>query len=244
MTIKFLNRLLFPGKHFFASLTEHEESHRVVRMNLEEATQQRLKTGTTTVGLVCDGAIVLAADTRATAGNLIVDKKVDKVVPVSDTIAVTTSGSVSDLQLLIKYLKAELKLRDIRTDRRSTVKEAAHLLSAWVYGILRSQMGVCHFVMGGYDKEPRLYDIYPDGSLTEIEDFVASGSGSVIAYGLLEDQYKAGLAVDKGIQLALKAINAALQRDSASGNGITIYVIDEKGVRNEMSKRLRTSLLE
>jgi len=208
-------------------------------MNQEE----RLKTGTTTVGLVCKDAIVLAADMRATAGNLIVDKRVDKVVPVSDTIAVTTSGSVSDLQLLLKYLKAELKLRNIQNGRSPTVKEAAHLLSAWVYSIFRSQMGVCHFVMGGYDKAPRLYDIFPDGSLTDTTDFVASGSGSVIAYGVLEDQYKEGMPVEQGVQLALKAVNAALQRDSASGNGVNIFIIDKDGVRKEVTKTLQTSLV-
>lgn len=212
-------------------------------MNPEEAAQQRLKTGTTTVGLVCDGAIILAADTRATAGNLIVDKNVDKVVPVTDSIAVTTSGSVSDLQLLLKYLKAELKLRQIRTTRASTIKEAAHLLSSWVYNLIRSQMGICHFILGGYDKSPMLYDIFPDGSLTEISDFVASGSGSVIAYGLLEDQYKEGMTITQGTELALKAVNAALQRDSASGNGVNIFVIDKAGVRKEVSKRLNTRLV-
>ncbi len=211
-------------------------------MNQEEAAQQRLKTGTTTVGMVCKDAIVLAADMRATAGNLIVDKRVDKVVPITETMAVTTSGSVSDLQLVIKYIKAELKLRHIQNGRAFTVKEAGHLLSAWVYSILRSSMGVCHFVLGGYDKRPALYDIFPDGSLTEVSDFVASGSGSVIAYGLLEDQYKEGMSADDGVALALKAVNAALQRDSASGNGVNIFVIDKDGIRKVLTKTLNTSL--
>jgi proteasome beta subunit len=209
----------------------------------EKTAPQKVTTGTTTVGIKCKDAIILAADTRATAGHLIVDKNVAKVVPVTEQIAVTTSGSVSDLQLLLKYLKGELKLRNIRTGRASTVKEAAHLLSSWVYQILRSQMGVCHFVVGGYDKEAKLYDIFPDGSLTEINDFVASGSGSIIAYGLLEDQYKDGMTVDEGKTVALKAVNSALQRDSASGNGITIFVLDKDGVRQEESRRLNTSLL-
>ncbi|MBR9692529.1 proteasome subunit beta [Candidatus Woesearchaeota archaeon] len=203
---------------------------------------ERLKTGTTTVGIKCNDAIILAADRRATAGHLIVDKKVDKVVPVTDNIAVTTAGGVSDLQLLLKYLKAELKLRKIRTSRASTVKESAHLLSSWVYSLLRSQMGVCHFVLGGYDKEPKLYDIYPDGSLTDVDEFVSSGSGSVIAYGVLEDSYKPGLSTDEGVTLCLKAIDAALKRDSASGNGVTVYVIDKAGVHRKIEKELKQSI--
>lgn len=203
---------------------------------------ERLKTGTTTVGIQCKDAIILAADRRATAGNLIVDKRVEKVVPITKNIAVTTSGSVSDLQLLIKYLKAELRLKKIRASREPTVKEAAHLLSAWVYSILRSNMGVCHFIIGGYDKEPRLYDIFPDGSLTPVDDFVASGSGSVIAYGVLEDQYASDLSIEDGKKLCLKAIDAALKRDSASGNGVTLYVIDKEGVHKSVEKEIVSTI--
>lgn len=207
----------------------------------QEATQQ-LKTGTTTVGIVCKDGIVLAADTRATAGNLIVDKNVKKVVPVSKTIAVTTSGSVSDLQLLLKYLKAELRLRQIRHARSTTPAEAANLLSSWVYHILRSSMGVCHFVLGGFEKSGFLYDIFPDGSLTKVEDYVASGSGSVFAFGVLEDQFKPDMSSQEAMDLALKAVNASLQRDSASGNGINIMLIDKSGVQEKVVKRLNTRL--
>lgn len=215
----------------------------VKKMDYDEALKQRLKTGTTTVGIVCQDAIILAADMRATAGNLIVDKHVDKVVPVSNNIAVTTSGSVSDLQLLLKYLKAELKLKKIRNGRQQNVKEASHLLSTWVYSMLRSSMGICHFIVGGYDDEGALYDIFPDGSLTKVDDFVASGSGSVMAYGVLEDQYKKDVPVNVGVELAFKAINAALQRDSASGNGINVFVIDKNGVRKESTKVLDTRIV-
>ncbi|RME31163.1 proteasome subunit beta [Candidatus Woesearchaeota archaeon] len=203
---------------------------------------ERLSTGTTTVGIVCKDGVILAADRRATAGNLIVDKKVEKVFPVSERIAVTVAGNVSDIQLLTNYLRAELRLRRIRSGRHPTVKESAHLLSTWVYSIIRSQYGVCHFLMGGYDRTHALYDIFPDGSLTKIDDFVASGSGSVIAYGVLEDAYKEHLTLEEGKALALRAINAALQRDSASGNGVTLFVIDKHGVRKDVAKTITASI--
>lgn len=203
-----------------------------------------LKTGTTTVGIVCEDCVILAADKRATAGNLIVDKQVKKVVPINEYIAVTTAGSVSELQLLMKYLKAELRLKDIRTQRKTTIKEAANLLSGMVYNNLRTVGGISHFLLGGKDKtEAHLYDIFPDGSITEISDFVASGSGSVFAYGVLESTYTKGLKEQEGIDLVLKAINASLQRDAMSGQGIDIYVIDKKGVREAMHKLLNTRLV-
>jgi proteasome beta subunit len=205
-----------------------------------------LKTGTTTVGLVCKDCVILAADKRATAGNLIVDKSVRKVVPINDTLAVTTAGSVSDLQLLIKYLKAELRLKELRTSRPSTVKEAANLLGGMVYGAIRSYStmpSITHFLIGGTDNEAtHLYDLYPDGSITKVADFVSTGSGSVFAFGVLETRYKKELSENEGVELAIMAINAALQRDTYSGQGIDVMVIDKKGVREAFHKMLDTKL--
>ncbi|MBR9700630.1 proteasome subunit beta [Candidatus Woesearchaeota archaeon] len=202
--------------------------------------ETKLKTGTTTVGLVCKDCIVLAADKRATAGSMIVQKDTKKVMPVTEHIAVTWAGSVSDLQLLYKYLSAELKLKQIRGGRETTVKEAANLLSNWVYHLIRSSYGVAHFLMGGYDSQPRLFDIYPDGSLTSTDEYVVSGSGSVFALGVLENKYKKGLSKEEGVALVLEAINSALARDSGSGNGIDVYVVDKNGVKLAVSKIIDT----
>jgi proteasome beta subunit len=205
-----------------------------------------LKTGTTTVGVVCKDAIVLAADKRATAGNFIVDKKVEKVVPINDKMALTMAGTVSDVQLLIKLIKAELKLKTLRTNRESTVKEAAHLMSGMVYSNIRKMSmipGISHFLLGGLDTSGlHLFDLYPDGSITEIDDFVSSGSGSVIAYGVLENDYKKDMSKEEGVNFAIRALSAALQRDAASGEGVDVYVISKKGVEKAAQKMLDTKL--
>lgn len=208
---------------------------------------EQLKTGTTTIGLVCEDSVVLAADKRATAGNQIVNKHANKVVPVNERMALTKSGLVSDSQLLIKLLKAELNLKELNDKREVTVKEASSQLSRMVYSNIRqfsSIPGVTHFLFGGYDsKGPQLFDIFPDGSVTDIaeqEGFVASGSGSVFAYGVLENSYEDGLSEDEGVDLAVDAINAALQRDSASGQGIDVAVIDEDGFEMKETKLVDT----
>ena len=205
-----------------------------------------LKTWTTTVGVVCKDAIVLAADKRATAGNFIVDKKVEKVVPINDKMALTMAGTVSDVQLLIKLIKAELKLKTLRTNRESTVKEAAHLMSGMVYSNIRKMSmipGISHFLLGGLDTSGlHLFDLYPDGSITEIDDFVSSGSGSVIAYGVLENDYKKDMSKEEGVNFAIRALSAALQRDAASGEGVDVYVISKKGVEKAAQKMLDTKL--
>lgn len=203
-----------------------------------------LKTGTTTVGIMCKDCVVLAADKRATSGNFIASKKVDKVVPINERMALTTSGVVSDIQLLIKILKAELKLKSIRVDREPSVKEAANLMTNIIYSNIRKFSaipGITHFLLGGADADAlQLYDLFADGSITEVDDFVASGSGSELAYGVLEANYRKDLTEAEGVELAVKAINAAIQRDSASGEGIDVYVINKAGVKKAAQKKVNT----
>ena len=205
-----------------------------------------MKTGTTTVGILCKDGIVLAADKRATAGYLIANKKFDKIISITDSIAVTVAGVVSDVQLLAKYIKAELKLKEIRTNRGTMVREAANLLAVMVYNNIRKMSlipGISHFVLGGKDDTGfYLYDLSPDGSIAEIDDYVSSGSGSVMAYGVLETLYAKNMSVDEGIKLAVKAVNAAVQRDIASGNGIDVVTITKDGVKKAFSREINTRI--
>ncbi|MFC1742170.1 proteasome subunit beta [Nanoarchaeota archaeon] len=206
--------------------------------------ENTMKTGTTTIALRCKDGIVLAADKRATAGNLIANKWVDKIFEIEDNMALTTAGTVSDVQLLVKLIKAELRLKRLRTSKASSVKEAANLLAGMVYSNIRkfsSIPGISHFIYAGTDMEGfHIYDIYPDGSISEAEDYLASGSGSVFAMGVFETLYKPGMTIDEGVTLAVKGVNAALQRDSASGNGIDVMTITADGVKRTMTKKVPT----
>src|SRR3989338_2045320 len=138
--------------------------------------------GTTTVGIACKDGIVLAADRRATAG-FIVNKKAQKIIIINDNLAVTMAGLVSDAQLLSKLVKAELKLKDLQSNRTSNVKEAANLLGGMLYVNLRKPTmvpGIVGFLLGGSDSDGfHLYDLGIDGSITEVDDYVSDGSGSV-----------------------------------------------------------------
>ncbi|HZX44189.1 MAG TPA: proteasome subunit beta [Candidatus Nanoarchaeia archaeon] len=198
------------------------------------------KTGTTTVALVCKDGVVLCADKRVTSGYLVAYKKYDKIVQINDDIAVTVAGTVSDVQLLVKLLRAELKLKDLRSNRPVSVKEAVNLLSNMVYNNIRKFSvipGISHFIVGGKDDEGvHVYDVGADGSATEIDEYTSSGSGSVMAYGVLETLYKKDMTVEEGVKLGAKAINAAVQRDIASGNGIDIVVITKDTLKKVFSK--------
>ena len=97
----------------------------------------QVTTGTTTLAMICKDGIVLAADKKATAGYLIVDKHAEKIHLIQKDIALTTAGTVSDIQLLIKLIKAEIALKSMRSDKEVTVKEAANLLGRMIYSNIR-----------------------------------------------------------------------------------------------------------
>ena len=202
--------------------------------------EERLSTGTTTVGVVCKDCVVMGADRRVTAGNLIAAKDFKKIWPVANNMVMTVSGVVSDVQLISKYLKSELKLKMIRSGRSATLKEAANLLATWSYSMLRGSYAIGHYLLGGYDGAPSIYDISPDGALREHTDYVASGSGSVFVLGVLESEYKEAMSEQEGIALVEKALQAAIQRDSMSGNGFDIYVINKEGAKVALEKVVNT----
>ncbi len=210
-----------------------------------EGNEHYLK-GTTTVGILCKDGIVLAADKRATAGHLIADKRAQKIYEIDDKMAITTAGGVSDNQLIAKLIKAEIKLKNVRTGKTTSVKESANLLASIVYGNIRRMSmipAITHLLLGGQDQSGNyLYDIYPDGSLNEVTDFVASGSGSTMAYGVLETLYNKDITVDEAKDLALKSLNAALRRDSASGNGFVVLTITEEGTKRVADEELEVQL--
>ncbi|MFC1728115.1 proteasome subunit beta [Nanoarchaeota archaeon] len=204
--------------------------------------EETIKTGTTTIGLVCAEGVVLAADRRATSGNMIIDKNFTKIHSITDNIALTIAGTVSDVQLLVKLIRAELKLKDIRTDREATVSEASNLLAGMVYANIRKFSvipGISHFIVGGKDQSGfHLFDVYPDGSLKESTEYISSGSGSVMAYGVLETMYKKNMPINDAVKLAVTSLNAAIQRDSASGSGFDVITITKDGVKKVAEKDL------
>ena len=207
--------------------------------------KNELSTGTTTVGLICKDCIILGADKRATAGYMVVDRKTQKVHKIKDKFALTIAGSVSEAQMLIKVIKAQLALKENQTNRETTCKEAANMLANMLYSSIRTPsmiQSITHFLFAGYDKEIALYDLYPDGSITKIDDFVSSGSGSVYALGVLENSYKKDMSEKEGIELIKRAINASLKRDIASGNGINIAVVNKDGVEYVESADINTGL--
>jgi proteasome beta subunit len=97
-------------------------------------------------------------------------------------------------------------------------------------------------LIGGVDDAgPHVYSLDPFGSLTE-EKSVSTGSGSPIVFGILEDEFKEDAEVKENLPIIVKAVNAAMRRDSASGDSFNISVIDDKGYR-ELTDKEKKQLL-
>ena len=201
-------------------------------LKLVEEKPEVKKTGTTTVGLICKDAVVLAAEKKSTMGYLVASKESEKILQLDDHIAMTTAGISGDAQTLARYLRAEYKLFDIENKRKITVKGASTLLA----NILQSNKFYPYYVQlilaGVDDRGPQIYDLDAIGGVEREKKFFATGSGSPMALGVLEDQYKENLPVDKAVDLAIRAIKAAVERDIASGGkAIDVAVITKEGIK-------------
>ncbi len=210
----------------------------------EEISKNILKSSTSLVGIVCKDGIVLGGDRRVTAGTLIMGKNYRKILRVNDYLIVAYTGGVADAQLTNKILAAELRLQELRTKSKSTVKEAANLLSMLTYRNIRTPSMILSIVgtlIAGLDTNGKasLFTIEPAGGVYEVEDYDANfSSGMPYILGILESEYKKELTVEQGIELAKKCLKSSTQRDVGSGNGIDIFSITKSGLNHAISEEI------
>jgi len=197
--------------------------------------------GTTTVGVVCKDGVILASDTRVTSGYFVAHKKGKKVYQIDDHLAMTISGVVADAQQVVDVLKANAHLYRLNTGRRIPVSTAARLVANFLFSVRFAPMIAQVLVAGVDNTGPHVFSVDPFGSLTE-EKCVATGSGSPVAYGVLEDKYKEDTKIGELLSIVVQAIGSAMKRNIATGDSFDVAVIDEKGFR-ELSDEEKKSVL-
>lgn len=200
------------------------------------------KTGTTTLGMVCKDCVVIATEQRATMGTMIAHKATQKLYRIDNHLALATAGLVGDLQVLARYLSAEANLYRLKRDTPIPVQSAATLMA----NILNQRKFMPYYVqlvLGGWDQfGGQVYSL--DAAGGSIPDkYTSGGSGSPYVFGVLEDHYRDDLTSDEGIDLAIRAISAAISRDSASGGMISVATISKDGFRQipeeDVKKRMQ-----
>ncbi|MBS7626300.1 archaeal proteasome endopeptidase complex subunit beta [Candidatus Bathyarchaeota archaeon] len=191
---------------------------------------RKILEGTTTIGVVCKDGVVLATDTRATMGFFIAHKKAKKVYPIDNHLAITIAGGVADAQAMVDILKANAELYRLQNGFVMPVNAAARLVANILFSS-RLMPFILQALIGGVDSTgPRIFALDPLGSVVE-ETCVSTGSGSPIAYGVLEAQFKEGMLVKETIPIVLKAITSAMKRDAASGDSFDMAIITGEGYR-------------
>lgn len=200
------------------------------------------ETGTTTLGLTTDQGVIMAADKRAAlGGRLVSNKHAKKIYKLDENIGLTIAGSVGDAQKIVRIMRTQLNMKKLETKELS-VKGAGTLLSNILHAN-KMMPFMNQFILGGLqDGEGIVYSLDPAGGLMGHEDYTATGSGSQMAFGVLEDGFEDELEHEEGRQLAIRAVQAAMERDTASGNGVMVAEITEDGYNvlddKEVEKRL------
>ncbi|OYT47290.1 proteasome subunit beta [Candidatus Bathyarchaeota archaeon ex4484_231] len=153
----------------------------------------------------------------------------------------TISGVVADAQRTVEILKTNAKMYSLERKFPMPVSAAARLVANLFFSN-RFFPYVAQIIIGGVDSSgPHIFTIDPFGSITE-EKNVATGSGSPIAYGVLEQKYREGLPLQEVLQIVVQSITSAMKRDAASGDSFDVSVIDEKGYR-ELSAEEKEKIL-
>ncbi|MBX5327482.1 MAG: archaeal proteasome endopeptidase complex subunit beta [Candidatus Bathyarchaeia archaeon] len=197
---------------------------------MREVPKELILKGTTTIGVVCKDGVILASDTRVTMGYFVAHKKGKKIYQVDEHLAMTIAGSVADAQKAVDILKANAQLYKLSYGRPIPINSAARVI-ANLLGSVRYAPLATQVLIGGIDTTgPHVYMLDPLGSVTE-EKCVSTGSGSPIAYGVLEDKYKEDVEIKEFTPIVVKAVNAAMKRDAASGGSFDVVIIDENGFR-------------
>jgi len=205
---------------------------------------EKVKTGTTCIGMEFDGGIILAADRRTTAGYIVSDRT-SKVYNLTNFIVGTTAGHAADTQRVMRGMKSELKLIEFKAERPARVVEAAMLINNIQYNALRAQGSIISIILGGYDSKDgfSLFNLGPDGTIVNHDGYVVDGSGSVYVKGILDMEYKKGLSEKEAITLVEKGFGASFKNDNMSGGGFIIKVVTKDGVKEVERKIIKSELV-
>ncbi len=191
--------------------------------------------GATTVGVIFNGGVLLAAEKRVTYGNFIMSKGGIKVFKVTDRIGVACAGLVGDMQILAKEMEAQANLFSMDTSRKISVRAAAKLLANVLFNRRYSPL-FTQTIVGGLDEEgPSLFVLDVLGSLIP-DKYAVVGSGTEIAIGVIEETYKETISEEEAKELVTRAIKSAISRDSMSGDGIDFLIITKEGITEESIK--------
>lgn len=188
----------------------------------------RMLHGTTTLGFKFKHGVLIAVDSRATAGPYIASHTVKKVIEINPFLLGTMAGGAADCSYWERVLGAQCRLYELRNKQSISVAAASKLLAGMIlqYKGMGLSMGT---MIAGWDKRgPGLYYVDSDGTRLEGNLF-SVGSGSTFAYGVLDSSYRYDMTIEDAIKLGRRAIFHATHRDAFSGGSVNVYLVSNDG---------------
>lgn len=196
--------------------------------------------GATAVGITYDNGIVLASERRIAYGNFLVSKTTKKTFPITSHVGVACAGLVADMQILALQIAALAKIRMMELKRDIPTNSISKMISNMMYE-RRFFPLLTQVIVGGVVDKPVIYTLDPLGSVLP-DDYAAVGTGAEMALGVLDPVYEKlnqegkQLTEKEAIDLAKKSIHSASMRDSFSGDGIDILIINKDGSKEFSDK--------
>jgi proteasome beta subunit len=199
--------------------------------------------GTTIVAATFDGGVILAGDRRATMGNIIAQRDIEKVFPADEFSAVGIAGTAGLAVEMVKLFQLELEHYEKIEGATLSLEGKANRLSTMIRGNLAMALQGLAVVplFAGYDTERgkgRIFSYDVTGGRSEEHGFASTGSGSVFARGALKKLYRRDLTEEQLATAVIQALYDAADDDSATGGpDLTrriypiITVITEDGFR-------------
>mgnify|MGYP001772586069 CR=1 FL=1 len=185
----------------------------------------------TALGVKLNEGIILAAERRLSYGGFVLSRSAKKVFKLG-RFGIAGAGIMGDIQTLTRIMNMEIKYYEMYNSKPISVRSAAKLLSVILYQYKWTPF-ISELLFGGIDEEgPKLFVLDPIGSLIE-DSYAAVGSGARVAVGVLEAEYDPSTPLDKGKEIVTKAIKAAIERDTTSGDGIDILTIKRDNTSTE-----------
>ncbi|MER5174409.1 MAG: proteasome subunit beta [Candidatus Nitrosocosmicus sp.] len=188
--------------------------------------------GATAVGITYDNGVLLASEKRVSYGNFVVNKNTKKTFTVTDHVGAACAGMVADMQVLVRQVSALSKIRRLETRRDVQPNSVAKLMSVIMFERRYFPL-LTQVIVGGITHQPEIYTLDPLGSVLP-DKYAAVGTGAEMALGVMDADYSDKLDEEKATTLALRAIRSSIQRDSASGDGIDLLIINKDG-KKELS---------
>eukprot|EP00123_Amoebidium_parasiticum_P000529 comp11358_c0_seq1/m.5738 comp11358_c0_seq1/g.5738 ORF comp11358_c0_seq1/g.5738 comp11358_c0_seq1/m.5738 type:complete len:276 (-) comp11358_c0_seq1:50-877(-) len=188
----------------------------------------RFAHGTTTLAFRFKEGIMVAVDSRATAGPYIASGTVKKVIEINPYLLGTMAGGAADCSFWERQLALQCRLYELRNKERISVTAASKILANMVYNYKGMGLSMGTMIIGYDKKGPGLFYVDNDGTRLR-GDLFSVGSGSTYAYGVLDSEYKYDLSVDEAFELARRAIYHATYRDAMSGGSVNVYHMKKEG---------------